>query len=171
MDHVLAQEPDRSVGVASEAGCPTWGIPDLRPCRRPVRRGKVTGVSNRRLGVVLAAVAFTVGLVVVAVVATGGDDTPSSVEETQRVLSAAEVLLDQEGIQNYDLGALDLAVQSLIDSCENDDTTGFLLTYALTLQGSDGNEELARAVVEAACPARLDELDQAGSTGGVDLSS
>jgi len=127
-------------------------------------------MSNRRIWVVVAAVAFAVGLVVVAIVA-GGDDEPRSVEETQRVLSAAEVLLDQEGIQDYDLGTLDLAVQSLIDSCENDDTTGFLLTYALTLQGADGNEELARAVVEAACPERLDELDQADESGTVDLSS
>jgi hypothetical protein len=71
------------------------------------------------------------------------------------------VYLDGEGIRDYDLGSLDLAVQSLVDSCENDDTTGFLLTYALTLQGSDGNEDLARAVVEAACPERLEELDQA----------
>lgn len=128
-------------------------------------------MSNRRLWVVLAAVAFTIGLAVVAIVAAEDDDRSGSVEETQRVLSAAEVLLDQEGIQNYDLGTLDLAVRSLIDSCENDDTTGFLLTYALTLQGSNGNEELARAVVEAACPERIGELDQANESGGIELVS
>ncbi len=118
-------------------------------------------MSENRLWVVVAALVFSVGLVVVAIVAAGDDDTSSSAEDSQEVLSAAEVLLEQEGIQDYDLATLDLAVQSLIDSCDNDDTTGFLLTYALTLQGSNGNEELARAVVEAACPERLDELDQA----------
>lgn len=118
---------------------------------------------NRRLWVVLAAVTVTAGLVVVAVVASGGDDDTSSAEDTQRVMTAVEVFLDQEGIQAFDLGNVDLAVRALVDSCENDDTTGFLLTYALTLQGNNGNEELARAIVEAACPERLEELDQAES--------
>jgi len=127
-------------------------------------------MSNNRLWIVVAALAFTVGLVVVVIVATNDDDPAGSPEETQRVLTAVEVLLDQEGIQNYDLGTLDLAVQSLIDSCENDDPTGFRLTYALTLQGNNGNEELARAVVETACPDRLDELDQA-DTGTTDPGS
>jgi hypothetical protein len=120
-------------------------------------------MSTRRTWVVLAALGFTLALVVVAIVASGDDDPDDAgtSADTEDALLAVEVFLQEEGIENYDLATLDLAVESLMDSCANDDTTGFLLTYALTLQGDEGDDELARAVVEAVCPERLDELDQA----------
>ncbi len=117
--------------------------------------------SNRgaaRLGVVLAALGFTVALIVVAVVASGGDEGGEA-PDTQETLTAVEVFLEGEGIENYDLATLDLAVEAMNDSCANDDTVGFQLTYALTLQGAGSDDDLARAVVEAICPERLDELD------------
>ena len=110
--------------------------------------------------IVLTVLGFTVALVAVFLVASGGDDGGSA-PDTQETLTAVEVFLQGEGIDNYDLADLDLAVEAMIDSCANDDTLGFRLTYALTLQGNGSDDDLARAVVEAICPERLAELDPA----------